>query len=210
MHTCKVSSAVSNSLQPYGPLSTRLLCLRDSLGKKTGVDCHVLLQGIFPHPGIEPASLIVSHIGRRVLYHQCHLGNPQKKGNIPVIMAIKISGLHFVNVPLLDGICSVSWSGTVCLLVHSLVHLLLHSFKKHLRPSACSYCPRSHYPAEKKTRVLSSGAYILVRCKDPGAYILKILPGLTSWQEAKPNISCISWILIPGSRLGGGRLIEHP
>ena len=72
------------------------------------------------------------------------------------------------------------------------ISLLIHSFKKHLRPSACSYCPQSHYPAEKKTRVLSSGAYILVRCKDPGAYILKILPGLTSWQEAKTTIYHVS------------------
>ena len=30
----------------------------DSLGKNTGVRCHALLQGIFPHPGIEPTSLM--------------------------------------------------------------------------------------------------------------------------------------------------------
>ena len=28
----------------------------DSPGKKTGVGCHALLQGIFPNPGIEPRS----------------------------------------------------------------------------------------------------------------------------------------------------------
>ena len=28
----------------------------DSPGKNTGVDCHALLQGIFPSPGIKPRS----------------------------------------------------------------------------------------------------------------------------------------------------------
>ena len=31
---------------------------RDSTGKKTGVGCHVLLQGDFPNPGIKPRSLM--------------------------------------------------------------------------------------------------------------------------------------------------------
>ena len=35
--------------------------------KNTGPGCHALLQGIF-HPGIEPASLNISSIGRWVLY----------------------------------------------------------------------------------------------------------------------------------------------
>ena len=45
-----------------------------SPGKDTGVGCHAL-QGIFPTQGSNPVSY-VSCIGRRVLYHWCHLGNP--------------------------------------------------------------------------------------------------------------------------------------
>ena len=32
----------------------RLLCPWESPGKNTGVDCHALLQGDLPNPGIEP------------------------------------------------------------------------------------------------------------------------------------------------------------
>ena len=41
-------SVRSSSLWPYGPWPTRLLCPWDSPGKNTGIDCHFLLQGIFP------------------------------------------------------------------------------------------------------------------------------------------------------------------
>ena len=44
-------SVVSNSLQPRGLEPIRLLCPWDSPGKKTGVGCHALLQGIFPTQG---------------------------------------------------------------------------------------------------------------------------------------------------------------
>ena len=47
---------MSNSLGPHGRKSARFLCPWNSLGKNTGVDCHSLLQGIFPDPGIEPGS----------------------------------------------------------------------------------------------------------------------------------------------------------
>ena len=41
------------------------------------VGCHFLLQGIFPHLGIEPVSQVPC-IGRQVLYHQRYLGSPNK------------------------------------------------------------------------------------------------------------------------------------
>ena len=47
-----------DSLRPYGLYPARLLCPRDSPGKNAGVGCHSLLQGIFPNPGIELASLV--------------------------------------------------------------------------------------------------------------------------------------------------------
>ena len=46
-----------NSLQPRAPLSTRLLCPWDSLGKNTGVSCHAFLWRIFPTQGSNPRLL---------------------------------------------------------------------------------------------------------------------------------------------------------
>ena len=48
---------------------TRLLCPWDSPGKDSGVDCHFLLQGIFPTQGSNPGLL---HC-RRTLYRLSHL-----------------------------------------------------------------------------------------------------------------------------------------
>ena len=49
LHVCRLShSVVSSSLLPHGLQAARLLCLRDSAGKNTGVGCYTLLQGIFP------------------------------------------------------------------------------------------------------------------------------------------------------------------
>ena len=45
---------------------------RDSPGKNTGVDCHVLLQGIFPTQGSNPGLL---HC-RQILYSLNHQGSP--------------------------------------------------------------------------------------------------------------------------------------
>ena len=47
-------SVVSDSLWPHGRYPTRFLRPWDSLGKNTGVDCHFLLQGIFPNQGSNP------------------------------------------------------------------------------------------------------------------------------------------------------------
>ena len=48
---CFSCSVMSDSLQPYAQVS-RLLCPWNSLGKKTGVGCHFLPQGIFPTQGL--------------------------------------------------------------------------------------------------------------------------------------------------------------
>ena len=61
----------------YGLQPAKLPCPWDSPGKNTGVGCHSLLQGIFPTQGSNP-HLYVSCIGRQVLYHQCHLGSPER------------------------------------------------------------------------------------------------------------------------------------
>ena len=44
----------------------------DSSGKNTGVDCHVLLQGIFPTQGLDPG---LPHC-RQILYCLSHQGSP--------------------------------------------------------------------------------------------------------------------------------------
>ena len=67
----------------------------DSLGKNTGVGCHVLLQGIF-RPMDQTLVSYVSCIGRWVLFHWCHLGDPYKP--------LKPSNLSGVAVGDMDGI----------------------------------------------------------------------------------------------------------
>ena len=44
-------------LRPRGLQPARLLCAWDSPGKSTGVDCHFLLQGIFPTQELNPGLL---------------------------------------------------------------------------------------------------------------------------------------------------------
>ena len=62
-------SVVSDSLRPHGLQPTRLLCPWDSPGNSTGVDCHSLLQGIFPTPGSNPG---LPHC-RQLLYCLSHI-----------------------------------------------------------------------------------------------------------------------------------------
>ena len=52
---------MSDSLQPYGPQPTRLLCSWGSPGKNTGVGCHTLLQGIFQTQGLNLRFLCLLH-----------------------------------------------------------------------------------------------------------------------------------------------------
>ena len=57
-------SFVLNSLQPHGLYPNRLLCLWNSPGMNTGVDCHSLLLGIFLTQG---SNLGLPHC-RQILY----------------------------------------------------------------------------------------------------------------------------------------------
>jgi len=59
---CTVLSRFSHVyLHPYGLEPARLLCPWASPGKNTGVGCHVLLQGILPTQGSNPALLCLLH-----------------------------------------------------------------------------------------------------------------------------------------------------
>ena len=66
-------SVVSDSLQPHGLSPIRLLRPWDFPGKSAGVDCHFLLQGIFPTQESNPGPL---HC-RQTLYHLSHQGSPK-------------------------------------------------------------------------------------------------------------------------------------
>ena len=63
---------MSDSLQPHGLQTTKILCPWDSPGKNTGVGCHFLLQGIFPTQGL---NLGLLHY-RQILYHLSHQESP--------------------------------------------------------------------------------------------------------------------------------------
>ena len=65
-------SVVSDSWQPLGLESARLLCPWGSPGKKTGVGCNFLLQGIFLTQGSNPGLLDC----RQNLYYVNHPGSP--------------------------------------------------------------------------------------------------------------------------------------
>ena len=72
-NTCEseVNMLVAQScptLQPCGLQPTRLLCPWNSPGKNIGVDCHFLLQGIFPTQG---SNLGLPHWGQ-ILYCLSH------------------------------------------------------------------------------------------------------------------------------------------
>ena len=57
-------SVVSNSLRPHILQPTRLFCPQDSPGKNTEVDCHFLLQRIFPIQGLNLCLMLLCFAGR--------------------------------------------------------------------------------------------------------------------------------------------------
>ena len=61
VHACQVASVMSDSLQPHELQPTRPLCPWDFPGKKTGVSCDALLQGIFPTQESNPRLLGLLH-----------------------------------------------------------------------------------------------------------------------------------------------------
>ena len=66
--SCPVCTCVSHSVMSSSLQAARLICLWNSPGKKTGVDSHSLLQGIFPTQGL---NLDLLHC-RQILYHLSH------------------------------------------------------------------------------------------------------------------------------------------
>ena len=79
-------TVVSDSLRPHGLYPIRLLCPWDSPGKSAAVDCHFLLQGIFPTQELNPG---LPHC-RQTLYRLSHQGRPRNSNWIGL-------GLHHRN-----------------------------------------------------------------------------------------------------------------
>ena len=67
----KVAQSCPTLCDPNGLQPTRLLCPWNFPGTSTGVDCHFLLQGIFPTQGSNPG---LPHC-RQTLYHLSHQGS---------------------------------------------------------------------------------------------------------------------------------------
>ena len=80
-------SVMSDSLQPHGLESARLLCSWDSPGRYTEVGCHSLLQGIFLTQGSNSGLLHCRH----VLYSLGHQGSVSAE-----FAQIFLLGLRFV------------------------------------------------------------------------------------------------------------------
>ena len=90
---------MSNSLQPYGLWSSRLLCPWDSPDKNTGVSCYTLLQGIFPTQELKQHLLCLLHwqVG------SLPLETPGKLKNM--ILTICLFYIYFCSVHLYSQMC---------------------------------------------------------------------------------------------------------
>ena len=84
-------------MQPHGLQPTRLLCPWDFPGQNTRVGCHAPLQGIFLNQGSNPRLLSLPCIGRRVIYHYCHLGSPWNLCTKIFSAALKITKQNWFN-----------------------------------------------------------------------------------------------------------------
>ena len=73
IHSCSVASVMSDSLQPRGLQSTWLLCPWNFSGRDTIVDCHFLLQGIFPTQGSKVCLLHWQVDSLPLSHHQSHI-----------------------------------------------------------------------------------------------------------------------------------------
>ena len=72
---------MSDSFLPHGLKTTGFLCPWDFAGKKTGVGCHFLLQGIFPTQGSK-LRLLHWQVGSLPLCLLRHPGSPVRVANV--------------------------------------------------------------------------------------------------------------------------------
>ena len=103
-YTLIIVSVMADSLRPHELESTRLLCPWNSSGKNTGVDCHFLLQGIFPTQGWNPCLLHLLHWQADSLPSK-----PPGKPPFSKALAKTKSAWHQASVALMRC-CVVGWS----------------------------------------------------------------------------------------------------
>ena len=97
---------MSYSFRPHGLYPARLLCPQNSLGQNSGVDCHALLQGIFPTQKLNPG---LQHC-RQILYHLSYQGSHLQICSLSLSLSLSSSiwGLNNVNINMLDVALSIS------------------------------------------------------------------------------------------------------
>ena len=114
------------TLRSYGLQPTRVLFPWNSPGKKTGVCCHSLLQGIFPTQGL---NLGLLHCGQMILYclsHQAPIGGREMpKTNLR-------KHLSYANKSLLDYATKVIFEQSCLMVVNKYVTIHREAYGKDL------------------------------------------------------------------------------
>ena len=140
MHACASCSVMSDSLQPHGLQPARLLCPWDSPNKNTGVDCHSLLQRVFPTQG---SNLGLLH-RRQFLYHEffinffSHFGYYRTLSTVPCAWAAPCVFVHAQSLSRV-WLFDILWTG-------SAVHGIFKARK--LEWVAISFSRRSFQPRD--------------------------------------------------------------
>ena len=142
-------SVVSNSLWLHRLSPPGSSVPEDSLGKNTGVDCHALLQGIFPSQGSNPGVL---HC-RGILCHLSHQGSP------------KI--LEWVAYAFSRG---SSWTGTQTR-VSCIAGWFFTSWATR-EARVVVYCLGITWEREKRAKNIKIWPFVLVSMHDPKVWIL--------------------------------------
>ena len=84
VHTCLVTSIMSNSFATLWTAARQAPLSWDSLAKNTRVGCHALLHGTFPTQGSNQCPLHLQH-DRQILYPLSHMGSPMQEVKLLII-----------------------------------------------------------------------------------------------------------------------------
>ena len=96
---------MSDSLQPCGLQSTRLLCPWNFPGRDTIVDCHFLLQGIFPTQGSKVCLLHWQVDSLPLSHHQSHIYTL-----VQLLSHVQLFSTPRTAIPLASLSFTISWS----------------------------------------------------------------------------------------------------
>ena len=101
--------------------SHQALCLWNSPGKNTGVDCHALLQGIFPTQGSNTCLLRPLH-WQAAFLSPAPPGKPKRVRRAPQVVSRKQDYIYYsicVYTHMLEGICVYMYTHT-----HTYIYIL--------------------------------------------------------------------------------------